>query len=73
MEPLTQTLSYDGESDFTGSISVRIATINATVGLAWIAETFADGASVLVEVTVTVTETAMITSKLSSFYFVLSV
>ena len=42
MEPLTKSKSYDGESDFTGYISVRIATINATVGLAWIAETFAD-------------------------------
>ena len=35
MEPLTKSRSYDGESDFTG-------TINAAVGLAWIAETFAD-------------------------------
>ena len=42
MEPLTKSLSCDGESDFTGYISVRIATINATVGLAWNAETFAD-------------------------------
>ena len=43
MEPLTKSLScYDSEFDFTGDISVTIATISATVDLAWIAEAFAD-------------------------------